>query len=351
MNFMPIQTHRTTGHHGYRIYFLGVPPEALEVAKAAALKAFPGAQVEVVDRPEDILPAESFRNLIVLGDSDAATPLIAGGGFPRCAAVVMGRAPSDVVETVPPEEWNIPLLARAFRSALLEQELMGENIRLRGDLKTVARRVSHDLRTPVGCIYTTSDVFRELPAGEAEFVATMAGVIKESATEISRIVDRVSLVLKASADSAVPGRVDLGGILATVLQQLDGEIQTAGAQVTMPSSWPEVSGVTNWLQAVWLDLIRNAVQHGGPSARVAIVWSENNGAYRFSVADQGKGVPEARLGGLFCPFDQLHERHVPGLGLSLVERLVSLQGGRCGYEKPAGGGASFFFTLPSNRPN
>jgi len=51
--------------------------------------------------------------------------------------------------------------------------------------------------------------------------------------------------------------------------------------------------------------------------------------------------------GLFRPFDQLHLLRAPGLGLSIVQRLVSLQGGRCGYERLNDGSNRFYFTLPA----
>ena len=52
----------------------------------------------------------------------------------------------DLTETVPPEDWNAALLAHVFRATFLQHELLRENLQLRGDLKTIARRV--DARRP-----------------------------------------------------------------------------------------------------------------------------------------------------------------------------------------------------------
>jgi signal transduction histidine kinase len=331
------------------IYFLDLPPLARDVAEKAAQVAFPQDRVRTVNSSTEINAENCERCLVVLGNAESVATLgTESGGSPRCAVVVLGRDVSDLAETVPPEEWNPPLLARVFRSALLEQELLRENIRLRGDLKTVARRVSHDLRTPLGCIYTTSGVFKELPTGDQESVLAMAGIIKESAMEISQIVDRVSFVLKASADPIAPSRVDMGGVVATVLTQLAADLQKADARVTLPSSWPETAGVTTWLQVIWSNLLRNAFQHGGPSANILVAWKPDDRGYRFSITDRGNGIPDARTAGLFSPFDRLHALHVSGLGLSFVQRLVSLQGGQCDYAKTPEG-SSFYFTLPAAR--
>jgi signal transduction histidine kinase len=58
-------------------------------------------------------------------------------------------------------------------------------------------------------------------------------------------------------------------------------------------------------------------------------------------------VREDRVNRLFQPFNLLHRLNATrGLGLSLIQRLVQLEGGRAGYEPRKGGGARFYFTLP-----
>ena len=346
----PLNVPRTADAKRLGIYFLGLSAAASDAAEKAVKVAFPEEKIHIVTGVREIEEHNCERCLAVVGNGEAVADLTGKtAGTPGCAVVVMGRNQSDLAETIPPEEWNPPLLARAFRSALLEQELLRENSRLRGDLKTVARRVSHDLRTPLGCIYTTSGVFKELPSGDQESILTMAGIIKESSGEISQIVDRVSFVLKASADPIAPSRVDMGGVVASVLTQLAAELQKADAQIALPSSWPEASGVASWLQVIWSNLLRNAFQHGGPAAAVTIAWQPLDNGFRFSVFDRGRGVSESKTSTLFPPFEQLHSMHVPGLGLSFVQRLVSLQGGRCGYEKTPEDGSCFYFTLPAAR--
>jgi signal transduction histidine kinase len=50
---------------------------------------------------------------------------------------------------------------------------------------------------------------------------------------------------------------------------------------------------------------------------------------------------------LFTPFHRLAEAgSMRGFGLSVVQRLTELLGGKYGYEPREGGGARFYFTLP-----
>ncbi|MEI9866472.1 MAG: hypothetical protein WDN00_18335 [Limisphaerales bacterium] len=58
----------------------------------------------------------------------------------------------------------------AAARSITQDQLLRENARLRGDLLTIAVRVSHDLRTPLGGIVNTGELLKEIlvekePAG------------------------------------------------------------------------------------------------------------------------------------------------------------------------------------------
>jgi signal transduction histidine kinase len=290
--------------------------------------------------------------LLVLGEPDAvsaarAIQAVNASGLPRWAVVLLGGDSADLADTVPAGEWQPALLARVFRSAVLQHELEVENLRLQGDLKTVARRISHDLGAPLGCIGTASHVVKvSLAPAALRSVALMIENIEESSREISQILERVNLVLRASGDPPAPARIAMAGVVAGVLRQLAPAIQKAEAIVTKPALWPEVNGVERWLEVIWWNLLQNALQHGGPAPQVELGCAPEEGGYRFSVADRGAAILPVVAARFFRPFDQLHLLPAPGLGLSIVQRLVALQGGQCGYERRGDGASVFFFTLP-----
>jgi signal transduction histidine kinase len=333
------------------ILLVALPPAALELARQAVQLAYPQRAVTVLpDLAAALqLPPAAGPQLLVLGDSGIpvgaeASQALEKTGLPRWALVVMGAGDSDVAETVPVADWNPSLLARVFRATLLQHELLWENLRLRGDLKTVARRISHDMRTPVGCIYTTAEMLPELDEAS---LAGLGEVIKQSAMEISQMIDRVSFVIKASLDSSLVSCVRMGPVVDGVLQELGPDIKRTRAVVTPAVNWPDVTGVASWLQVVWHNLLSNALQHGGAAPRITLAWERAGESCRFSIIDNGTGVSAARLTALFSSFDQLHDRRLAGLGLAIVQRLISLQGGSCGYEQAPQGGACFYFTLPA----
>lgn len=313
-----------------RFFLVQLPAAARDAARSAARENFPEAEIIEAGTIEEAGREKKAPGpeLLMLADSalvPEAARMMDGNGLPRWAVVVMGRDTTGLAEAVPPEEWDARWLARVFRSALRRHELLCENFRLRGDLITIARRFSHDLYMPVGCIKTSSGVLKILPPSEAQSMTEIIQGIEDSAAEIFELTERVCLVLRATADPSPLIEVEMGEVVAAVVSRLTPDIRKAGATVVSPASWPKVMGVPKWLQAIWWNLLRNALKHGGPAARIRIAWGVEGEGHRFSVADNGAGVAPAIEAKLFRPFDQLHSLHTPGLGLSITQRLVALQ--------------------------
>ncbi len=234
---------------------------------------------------------------------------------------------------------------------LTRDELLQKNARLRGDLLTIASRISHDLRTPLGGIINTGELLKEILTEKEPTVTSLTDLLFTSVDEMSKLIGQISFLTKASADPKPKERVDMTGIISTVLQRLESRILKKPTTITQPDSWPNVDGVADWLEFIWWNLVLNALQHTGPKPTIELKWQQEKNEFRFQVYDNGSGVSPERRKKLFQPFHSLHEpESTSGLGLSIVQRLVELQGGNCGYEALPAGGSRFFFTLPADKP-
>lgn len=334
------------------VFLTHIPPAARESAATAARATFPHADIVSADSVADALEKSAIgRQLLILGNPSEsevgqAVQALDDAEMPRWAVVTLGGAPSDVAEVVPPEEWSAATLGRAFRSALLQHDLLRENLRLRGDIKTVARRISHDIRTPLGCIHTMCELLKEVPPENTESLREMASVIRNATGEVGHLIDRVSFALRASIEPTPPGPVCMGAVVDSALNLLCNDLRAAGRTVEQPPEWPSVDGVPAWLEVIWWNLVDNALRHGDSSAPIRIGWARDGESFRFFVSSKGK-VPAAQLPRLLRRFDLLHSQTSSGLGLSLVERLVALQNGSCGYENTRDGCSVFYFRLPA----
>lgn len=228
------------------------------------------------------------------------------------------------------------------------EELLRENARMRGDLLTIAHRISHDLRTPLGGINVTSEMLKEMLADGSPIPASTVNPIFDSTDEIIKLIERVAFVLKASVKPLPKEPVKMGHIVFEVLQKLERKILQKNATVSQSNSWPEVNGVTLWLGVIWWNLLSNPIRLAKNPLKIDLGWKEEKDEIQFWVSDDVGGVPQEIQGKLFQPFESLHESDAaPGLGLSIVHRLVSLQGGRCGYTPNSESGSLFYFTLPT----
>jgi signal transduction histidine kinase len=228
------------------------------------------------------------------------------------------------------------------------EELLRENARLRGDLLTVAVRISHDLRTPLGGIVNTGELLQEILREKEPAAAALADSLFTSVDEMSKLISQIRVIARATADPKPKERINIAEIVSGVLQRLESRILKTQATVAEPASWPEVKGVADWVEIIWWNLLANALQHAGTKPKIELQWHQEKDGFRFQVCDSGGGIPAEVCTKLFQPFDSLHKPESGfGLGLSVVQRLVDLQGGSCGYEPNPTGGACFFFMLPT----
>ena len=98
------------------------------------------------------------------------------------------------------------------------------------------------------------------------------------------------------------------------------------------------------------NLLSNAVKYmDKPKGLITIGCVQENGFWKFSVADNGPGIEEKHFEKIFQIFQTLSPRdevESTGVGLSVVKKIVELYGGKIWVESKPGEGSTFFFTLP-----
>src|ERR1700722_10839774 len=187
----------------------------------------------------------------------------------------------------------------------VHDKLSRENARLRGDLLTIARRITHDLRTPLGGIIATGEMLKEILAEKSSSTASLTAPIFDSTEDIKKLIERVGFVLKASVNPVSKEPVKMGEVVSRVMQRLESKIIKKNTTVSEPASWPEVNGNPAWLEVVWWNLLANALQHS--KGRIEVGWEEEKKEFNFWICDNGHGVPTERRDKLFQPFHSLHE--------------------------------------------
>ncbi len=326
-------------------------------AEEALHLGFPDAEVIAVESLDEALkrPESAGLEMLVLVSPDKATYTRAtttfdACGLPRWAVIVAGMPPStDCRHTVSFEKWDEERIVQMLQCGVANHELMRENGRLRGDLLTIASRISHDLRTPLGAIINAGDMLREIASEADPANGALAGPLFDSVDDLGKLIGRVSQLTRASSTSVAKQRIATQEVIWTVLQRHERDVSNRRAVLVQAEAWPEVDAVASWLEAIWSNLVGNCLKHGKEGVRIELGWNRQEHEFRFWVNDNGQGIAPEKVAGLFEPFNLLHRLSArKGLGLSIVRRLVELQGGQCGYSPISFGGSNFYFTVPAN---
>ena len=116
-------------------------------------------------------------------------------------------------------------------------------------------------------------------------------------------------------------------------------------------SLPAATGDQRLLFQVWINLLDNAVKYSSKVAapRITVTGKEQEGRLIYEVVDNGVGFDSRYSSSLFGVFQRLHgAREYPGtgVGLAIVQRIVTRHGGRVWGRSEPGQGATFGFDLP-----
>jgi light-regulated signal transduction histidine kinase (bacteriophytochrome) len=209
-------------------------------------------------------------------------------------------------------------------------------------------RACHDLRGAARTVRTHSELFlKEADKRGDPAIGQRLGFIVDGSLKIDRLLDGMvhySLALQTDPASFQSTRTDV--LLRFVLQQLDKEVRSAGAEVIY-ADLPEVKGDPDRLMEVFENLVRNALVHRSDAPpRIEIGAARQPGEWVFSVKNNGPGVETDFLERIFLPFERL-DRHGPGagLGLTICRAIVERHGGRMWAESRPANGSTFYFTL------
>lgn len=114
----------------------------------------------------------------------------------------------------------------------------------------------------------------------------------------------------------------------------------------------ELKADINMTREVFENLFSNAVKYGRDGAEIRWSAERVNGFYRFTIRNEGEGIPEIELGKLFEKFKRIDEtsaarRRGTGLGLFISRHIVEAHGGSIEAASKFGEWAEMRFTLPA----
>ncbi len=196
--------------------------------------------------------------------------------------------------------------------------------------------LSHELRNPLAPIRNAVQLLgSEEPAGTV--LAWSRDVIERQVKHLTRLVDDLLDVSRISSGKIQlrMEALDLSAVVAGAVETSRPLIDERKHELTIDlSATPlRVSGDLVRLTQVVANLLNNAAKFQDPGGRIAVSLAREGDEAVIRVRDWGAGIAPDMLSKIFGLFEQVErtiERSEGGLGvgLSLVQRLVALHGGR-----------------------
>ena len=222
------------------------------------------------------------------------------------------------------------------------------------DLEGFSYSVSHDLRAPIRAITGFCSL---LEADHGEHLDDEArrkmGIIKAEADRMGRLIDDLLSFSRLGRRSTEYSDLDMNGLVRTVWDRLARDAECPQTDFRL-GSLPEARGDRALLEHVWTNLLSNAVKFSSKKDQPVIeVGGITDSTERvYFVRDNGAGFNPKYSDRLFGVFQRLHDEDEfsgTGVGLALVQKIVTRHGGRVWADGKPGQGATFHFSLPKGK--
>ena len=208
---------------------------------------------------------------------------------------------------------------------------------------------SHELRTPVSIIKSACEYAEAFDETDEERRETL-GMIHRQADKMAGLIGQLLALtrLDQGTETLRPVPLDLGQLARRTLE--DQNYDAARLRLALAEG-VTVKGDEALLGRLAANLVDNAFKYGLPGGTVTVEVRAENGEALLTVADEGPGIPAGQQERIWQRFYQVDaargdQQEGVGLGLSLVQRIAQLHGGRMTLKSAEGAPSAFTLHLP-----
>jgi signal transduction histidine kinase len=218
-------------------------------------------------------------------------------------------------------------------------------------LSRLLGRFAHEVRNPLSSLDIHVQLLEEdiaqAPWSVREKTASRFEIIHGELHRLENIVKHFLSLAGPSSLDLHP--VEIGKVVGHVCELLRPEAATRGIEILMqlPDALPTVPADAAQLTQALVNLVINAIQAVERNGRVEVSAGrdEKEGVLTIAVRDTGPGIPADKQSAIFEPFFTT-KAEGNGLGLWIVQQIITAHGGLVEASNAADGGAVFAVHLP-----
>ncbi len=266
------------------------------------------------------------------------------------------KATLNILEDFDAEKSKVEQTNREMAREIVERKRAEDGLEAANkELESFSYSVSHDLRAPLRAVDGYAQMLEEDCADRLDSEGRrLLGVVRGEAKRMGQLIDDLLAFSRLGRKVVTSAGIDMKRLVEEVIK----EVQVAAerpAQMVL-GALPPAHGDTALVKQVWLNLLSNAIKFSSSGEQPVVeISGRRDGAYNvYCVKDNGAGFDMQYYDKLFGVFQRLHgndEFPGTGVGLAIVERVVTRHGGRVWAEGKVDDGAAFYFSLPKEKPD
>lgn len=247
-----------------------------------------------------------------------------------------------------------------------ETELALREAKVASDLASRAKseflaNMSHELRTPLNAIIGFSEIIHTQAfgaVGSEEYLA-YAKDINDSGKRLLHVINDILDVSRVEAGERQlnEGIVDLHKIVSSTLDIMSSKIESSEMILSnhIDTNTPKLIGEAHAIKQMVSNLLSNALKYTPARGRISLSYElDDFGQLHLSITDTGIGLSSEEIEKALSPFGQVNAEMSKtesgtGLGLTLVQSLMSLHGGSFELVSQKGIGTTATLVFPPKR--
>lgn len=214
--------------------------------------------------------------------------------------------------------------------------------------------ITHELRTPLAVIRSAAENLADGVVSTQESQAKYGRLIRDEGKRLSEMIEQVLDFsgLQSGRKNWTFARVDVGDALEeSVLGILEQAEQKSIKLETHYLPDQIVYADRKAMLTIFRNLLENAVKYSHSPSIVIVRMQKDGKTVSVSIRDFGMGIPDEEKGRIFEPFFRGKtaseaQIHGNGLGLSLVQSLVTVNKGKISLKSEPGKGSEFVVSFP-----
>jgi len=219
--------------------------------------------------------------------------------------------------------------------------------------------VSHELRTPLTSIRGALGLLSSGLLGPiAEKGQRMLEIAVSNTDRLVRLINDILDLerIESGRVELARGPVDANAVMVHAVEGVQSMADQAGVRLLIVPATGALWGDSDRIIQTLTNLLGNAIKFSPPDTTVTLSGATRERDFVFSVADEGRGVPEQKLETIFERFSQVdasdsRDKGGSGLGLAICQSIVHAHGGRIWAERNDPAGSRFQFTIPLAVPS